>query len=125
MPWSSKWSLSFRLSHQNPAHISLFSHACHMPCHLILLALICLMLFGKEYNLCSPSSCSFFRSAVTSSLLGQDILLRTLFSNTLSLCSSLNVRYQVSHPYKATATIMVLYILTFIFLESRQEHKSL
>jgi hypothetical protein len=27
-------------------------------------------------------------------------LLSTLFSNTLSLCSSLNIRYQVSHPYR-------------------------
>jgi hypothetical protein len=29
-PWSSKWSLSFWLSHQNPVHIPLLSHACHM-----------------------------------------------------------------------------------------------
>jgi hypothetical protein len=29
-PWSSKWSLSFGLSHQNLVHFSLLSHACHM-----------------------------------------------------------------------------------------------
>jgi hypothetical protein len=29
------------------------------------------------------------------------------------LCSSLNVRDQVSHPCKTTSRIMVLYILTF------------
>jgi hypothetical protein len=29
-PRSSKWSLSFRLSHQNLVHSSLLSHACHM-----------------------------------------------------------------------------------------------
>jgi hypothetical protein len=34
---------------------------------------------------------------VTSSLFGPNILLSALFSNTLSLCSSLNVRDQVSH----------------------------
>jgi polysaccharide pyruvyl transferase WcaK-like protein len=28
------------------------------------------------------------------------MLLRTLFSNTFSLCSSLNVRDQVSHTYE-------------------------
>jgi hypothetical protein len=28
---SFKWSLSFGLSHQNPAHVSPLSHACHMP----------------------------------------------------------------------------------------------
>jgi hypothetical protein len=30
MPWSSKWSLSFWLSHQNLVHFPLLSHACHM-----------------------------------------------------------------------------------------------
>jgi polysaccharide pyruvyl transferase WcaK-like protein len=63
--------------------------------------------------------CNFLHSPITSSLLGPNILLRTLFSNTLSLCSSLSVRDQVSHPYKTTGIIMVLYILTFIFLDSR------
>jgi len=35
-------------------------------------------------------------------LLGPDIFLSTLFSNTRSLCSSLTVREQVSHPYTTT-----------------------
>jgi hypothetical protein len=39
--------------------------------------------------------CNFLHSPVTSSFLGSNILLSTLFSNTLSLCSSLNVRDQV------------------------------
>jgi hypothetical protein len=56
--------------------------------------------------------CKFLHSPVTSSLLGRNILLSTLFSDTLSLCSSLNVTDQVSHPYKTTGRIMVLYILT-------------
>jgi hypothetical protein len=34
------------------------------------------------------------------SLSGPNILLSTLFSNTLNLRSYLNVSYQVSHPYK-------------------------
>jgi hypothetical protein len=58
-------------------------------------------------------------------LLGPTILLRTLFSNTFSLCCSLNVRDQVSHPYKTTGRIMVLCILTFTFLDSRRKDKSL
>jgi hypothetical protein len=65
--------------------------------------------------------CNFLHSPVTSSLLGPNILLSTLFSNILSLCSSLNVRDQVSHPYKTTDRIMVLYILTCTFLDSRRE----
>jgi hypothetical protein len=48
-----------------------------------------------------PPHC-VLHSPVTSSLLGPNILLRTLFSNTLSLCSFLNMRDQVSHPYKTT-----------------------
>jgi hypothetical protein len=68
-----------------------------------------------------PPSCNILHSPVTSFLLGSNILLSTLFSNTINLCSFLYVRDQVSHPYKTSSRIMVLYILTFTFLESRQE----
>jgi hypothetical protein len=37
----------------------------------------------------------------------------TLFPNTLSLCSSHNVRDQVSYPFKTTGKNTVLYILIF------------
>jgi hypothetical protein len=43
--------------------------------------------------------------------LGLNILLSSLFSNTLSLWFSLDIRYQVSHPYKATSKIIVVHIL--------------
>jgi hypothetical protein len=65
----------------------------------------------------------FSSSPVTSSLFGPNILLSTLFSNTLSLCSSLNVRDQVSHPYSTTDKIIVLHVLIFEFLNSRREDK--
>jgi hypothetical protein len=81
------------------------------PAHLILLALITLTILGEEYKPCSFSLCSFIQPLVTSSLFGPNILLSTLFSNTLNLCSSLNVRDQVSYPYKTTGKIIVLYIL--------------
>jgi hypothetical protein len=64
--------------------------------------LITRIIFGDEYRSLSSSLCSLLHSPVTSSLLGPNILLSTLFSNTLSLCSSLSVRDQVSHPYKTT-----------------------
>ena len=60
-------------------------------------------ILGKEYRSLSPSLCNFLHSPVTSSLLGPNTLLNTLFSNTLSLRSSLNVSDQVSHPYRTTA----------------------
>jgi hypothetical protein len=39
-----------------------------------------------------------------------NILLSTLFSNILSLCSSLNIGDQASHTYKTTGKIIALYI---------------
>jgi hypothetical protein len=57
---------------------------------------------GWAMQIKSSLLCSFLHSLVTSSLLGPNILLNTLFSNTLSLRSSLNVSNQVSHPYKTT-----------------------
>jgi len=44
-----------------------------------------------------------------SSLQGQDILLSTLFSNTVSIRFSLSVTDQVSHPYKAESFILRIY----------------
>ena len=46
---------------------------------------------GEEYKTFISSLCNLLQSPVTSSLLGPNILLNTLFSNTLSLLSSRNV----------------------------------
>jgi hypothetical protein len=66
------------------------------PTRFILFHLKIPLIFDEEYKLCSYSLCSLFHSPVTSSLFGWNILLSTLFSNTLSVCPSLNVRDQVS-----------------------------
>jgi len=60
---------------------------------------------GEEYRSLSSSLYSFLYFRVTLSLLGTNILLNTLFSSTLSL----NVSDQVSHPYKTTGKIIVMY----------------
>ena len=64
---------------------------------------------GEQYRSLSTSLCSFLHSPVTSSLLYSNIHLSTLFSNTLSLRSSLNVSDQVTHPYKTIGKIIILY----------------
>jgi hypothetical protein len=46
--------------------------------------LIILIILGKDYKLWSSSLCIFLQPPVTSSLFGPNILLNTLFSNTLS-----------------------------------------
>ena len=74
------------------------------PTHLIRLDFITQTIFGEQYRSLSSSLCTFLHSPVTSSLLGPNILLNTLFSNTLSLRSSLSVSDRVSHPYKTTGT---------------------
>ena len=94
------------------------------PAHLIL-DLITRKMLGGGYRLLSSSLRSFLHSYITTSLLGPNILLSTLFSNTLSLRSSLNVSDQVSHPYKTTGRIIFLYILIFKFLYIRPEDKKI
>ena len=92
------------------------------PAHIILLHLTSRTIFGEQYRSVSSSLGSFLHSLVTSSFLGPNILLNTIFSNTLSLCSSLNVSDQVSHPYK-TGKIIVLNILIFMFSASKLKDK--
>jgi hypothetical protein len=105
MPGSPQRSLSLRLPHQNPVHTFPFPIRAACPAHLILLCFITCTILGKEYRPFSSSLCYFHHSPVTSSLLGSNVLLSTLLSNTLNLRSSFNVSDQVSHPYRTTGKI--------------------
>ena len=109
-PGSPKWSISLRLSHQNPVYTSPLTHTRYMlrPSHSS--PFITRTIFGEQYKSLSSSLCSFLHSRVISSLLDPNILLNTLFSDTLSLHPSFNVSDQVSHPYRTTNKITFLYI---------------
>ena len=87
-PGSSKWPLSLRVSYQIPVCTRSFPNRATCPAPLILLDLITRTKFGEQYRSSISSLCSFLHSPVTSSLLGPNILLNTLFSNTLNLRSA-------------------------------------
>ena len=100
-----------QVSPPKPCETPLFSPVCATcPVHLILLDFITRTILDEQYRSLSSSLCSFLHSLVTSSLLGTNILLNTLFSNTLSLRSSLNVSDQVSHPYKNRQNYSSVYL---------------
>jgi hypothetical protein len=75
-----------QVPHQKLVHPSLLLHSATYPAHLILLDFTTRPILDKEYRSLSSSLCNFLNSPVTSSLLGPNTLLNTLFSNTLSLC---------------------------------------
>jgi hypothetical protein len=80
------------------------------PAEQIILDFIARIILNEDYSRSLSSSlCSFLHFLVTTFLVGTNIL-NTLFSNILSLRSSFNVKDQVSHPYKTTGKIIVLYI---------------
>ena len=100
----------------SPIHAT--RHAHHIPLDLITRTIL-----GEQYRSLSSSLCNFLHFPVTSPLLGPNIPLNILFSNTLSLRSSLNISDQVSHPYKTTGEIIVVYILIFKFVKANWKTK--
>ena len=105
-PRSHQWPPSFRFPHQDPIHPLSSPIRATCPAHLILNDFITRTILGEEYRSLSSSLCSLLHSPVTSSLLCPNILLNTMFSNTLSFLFSRNVNDRVSHPYKTTNTIL-------------------
>jgi hypothetical protein len=59
MPRSSKWSLYFRLSQQNPVHFPLFSIRATCLAYHIMFDLVCLMIFEDKYKIWSFSLWNF------------------------------------------------------------------
>jgi hypothetical protein len=105
---SSTCPLSVSLPNKTP-YVTLFS-LIRATCsaHLIFLALTTRVIFGKGYNSCNCSSCQFQQYPLNSSLLAQNIVLRSQFSKIIFPQSSLNVRDQASQKHKHTFLFMEL-----------------
>jgi len=96
----------------------LFPIRAKCPAHIILSYLIAWIVFGDVCRTYSSSFYSVLHLLVTSSHSCPNIFLCTLFSNTLSLSSSPNVRDYVSYPNKTTGKILFRPVLIFIFLDT-------
>ena len=85
-PGTSKWYLSPRFPHENPTYTFLLLHTCYMFRLPYCSRFITRIIFGEYYKSLNTPLRIFLHSCLTSSLLDPNIL----FSNTLSLSSSLN-----------------------------------
>ena len=95
-PGSPRWSLSLSFPPKFCIRLSSLPYALHAQPHPILLDFINRTILSEECRSLNSSLCCVLHSLVTSSLFGSNILLNTLFSNTLSLRSYLDVSDQVS-----------------------------
>jgi hypothetical protein len=111
MPRSSKWPLSVSFPHRLLYAPLLYFTRATYPALLILVDLITRIIFGEYRNLLNVQSSLLpcYLAPLRPKYLPQHTSLKIL-----NLHFSINATEQVSHPYKTTGKIMVLYILIFI-----------
>jgi hypothetical protein len=86
------------------------------PAHLILLDLLTRSILGEQYRSLSSSLCNFLHYPVTSSLSGPNILLNTLFSNTLGLIlieNQLDAQFLLWYIYLNSLHVSSNYVFIF------------
>jgi hypothetical protein len=111
----SEWTLSLLISHRYSIRIPLLPTCATCPIHHTLIDIIILITHSEEYKLWLASLCSVLQSSLTSSLFGPNILLRTLFSNNLSLCSSLNIRHSFTSIQNHRQNYSFVYYNFYVF----------
>jgi hypothetical protein len=115
-PRSSKWYLPFMLPARQE-HKQTFLQCC---AHLILLHFIILVIPCKKCEL--QDSLLWVFSNLPLLLPGPNILLCTVFWNTLNLCSP-TVEHQLSYPCKITREINIKFLsISVVFSEGRREN---
>jgi hypothetical protein len=102
----------FWISHQS--HILI--HACHMPCRSHLRWLNHCNYIEEGYKLSSCSLCNFIHPHIISFIFGPNILLSIMFSNISAFTSSFD-------PIQSYWQHCNIYILVFMFLDSRRDDK--
>ena len=122
--WFFQVALSLRFPHQNPVKPSSPPIRSTCPAHFLLLDLITGTILGEEYRSFS-SPFSFLHSLVTSSLLGPNIPLSTLFSNTPQPTFLPQCEQSSFTLIQNRGKIIVLYVLILYFCIANWKTKNL
>jgi len=100
--WPSKWSLFFRSTYRNSVCAFPLPIRATCPAHIIHLDFITLIIFGPKYRSWTSSLCNLLQSRSSPPLphsSNTQISFSEHFSNTMSPCSFLNMKDQVSYSY--------------------------